>query len=64
MEENVESLCGKQAAWHKDVKGQVFAEDEEMTINQIRDKVQNMKKAWSEARKLRKQSGSGVHAED
>ena len=64
MEEDVESLHGKRAVWHKDVKAQVFAEDEEMTLIRIRDKAQNMKKAWSEARKLREQSGSGVRAED
>ncbi|KAF8421680.1 hypothetical protein EV426DRAFT_608723 [Tirmania nivea] len=64
MEENQESLRGKQAVWHKDVKAQVFAEDEEMTVTRIRDKAHNMKKAWSEARKLREQSGSGVRAED
>ncbi|KAF8424368.1 hypothetical protein EV426DRAFT_574030 [Tirmania nivea] len=64
MEDNQEKLRGKQAAWHKDVKEQVFAEDPDITVNRIRDKAQNMKKAWSDARKLREQSGSGVRAED
>ncbi|KAF8430147.1 hypothetical protein EV426DRAFT_708274 [Tirmania nivea] len=49
MEDNQEKLRGKQAAWHKDVKEQVFAEDPDIT---------------SDARKLREQSGSGVRAED
>ena len=26
----------RQAVWHMDVKAQVFAEDEEMTVNRIR----------------------------
>lgn len=64
MEEHQENLRGKQAAWHKDVKEQVFARDPEITVNRIKDKAQNMKKAWSDARKLREQSGSGVRAED
>ncbi|KAF8428737.1 hypothetical protein EV426DRAFT_711420 [Tirmania nivea] len=31
MEEHQENLRGKQAAWHKDVKEQVFAEDPDIT---------------------------------
>jgi len=64
MEENKESLKGKQATWHKDVKDQLFADQEEITVKRIREKVNNMKAAWRETRKLREQSGSGVKPED
>ena len=64
MVENPESLRGKQAGWHKDVKEQVFAQSSEITLNRIRDKAQNMKKAWIKARRLREELGSGARAED
>lgn len=64
MEENEESLRGRQAAWHKDVKDQVFADNEEITVKRIKEKVQNMRSSWKLARKLREQSGSGVKPED
>lgn len=64
MEENQQSLRGKQSVWHNDIKEQVFAEDEDITVKRIREKVQNMKNAWRSARKLWQQSGSGLRAED
>jgi len=35
MEENPEQLRGKQAVWHKDVKGHVFKNDEHVTVKRI-----------------------------
>lgn len=40
MEEHQEKLRGKQAAWHKDVNDQIFAEDEWITVKQNKEKVQ------------------------
>jgi len=57
MEENQQSLRGKQATWHKDVKEQIFAENEEITVKRIGEKVQNMKNSWRNARKIQEQSG-------
>ena len=38
MEENQEKLRGKQAAWHKDVKEEVFGDNDDMTVKRIREK--------------------------
>jgi len=64
MEENQQSLCGKQSVWHKDVKEQVFAKGGETTMKQIGEKVQNMENAWGGSHKLQDQSGEGVRSED
>jgi len=53
MEENQQALRGQQKKWHKDVKEEVFADDDSITLNRIRDKVANMKVAWSTAKKAR-----------
>ena len=63
MEENQQSLQGKASVWHKDVKEQVFAENEEITVKRIKEKAQNMKNAWRTARKIWEQSEFGAHAE-
>ena len=52
MEEHQGTLRGKQRTWHKDVKEQVFSENEEITVRRIGDKVSNMKNAWRNARKI------------
>jgi len=64
MEENQQSLRGKQTVWYKDVKEQVFGDNEDITVKRVGEKVQNMKNAWRNARKLQEQSGGGVRAED
>ncbi|KAF8436722.1 hypothetical protein BGX38DRAFT_1325945 [Terfezia claveryi] len=64
MEENQQSLRGKQSAWHKDIKEQIFGANEDITVKRIGEKVQNMKIAWRNARKLQEQSGEGVRSED
>ncbi|KAF8427469.1 hypothetical protein EV426DRAFT_699301 [Tirmania nivea] len=35
MEENQEALRGLQRKWHKDVKEEVFADNENITVNRI-----------------------------
>ena len=64
MEENQLKLRGKQSVWHKDLKEQVFATNSDITVKRIGEKVQNMKNAWRNARKVQDQSGSGVQPED
>jgi len=49
---------------HKDVKEEVFADDNSITLNRILDKVADMKVARSTAKKARDQSGWGLKAED
>ncbi|KAF8433060.1 hypothetical protein BGX38DRAFT_1276314 [Terfezia claveryi] len=39
MEDHQDKLCGKQAVWHKDVKDQVFGEDEWITVKRIKEKA-------------------------
>ncbi|KAF8430084.1 hypothetical protein EV426DRAFT_579674 [Tirmania nivea] len=63
MEENQEELRGKQITWHKLVKGQVFSNDEHITVKRITDKVTNLKRSWKEARAMQQRSGWGVKAE-
>jgi len=64
MEENEASLKRKQSVWHKQVKDQVFADHDEITLKRVKEKVQNMRAAWKEARKLGGGSGSGSKPED
>ena len=39
MEENQEALRGQQKKWHRDVNEEVFADDDSITLNRIRDKA-------------------------
>ena len=66
MEENPQDLKGKQIAWHKDVKDQVFSEpgDEHITVKKITEKASNMKRRWKEAKAMAELSGWGVRLED
>ncbi|KAF8439653.1 hypothetical protein BGX38DRAFT_1144655 [Terfezia claveryi] len=64
MEENQEVLQGLQRKWHKDIKEEVFADDENIIFNRIRDKVLNIKAAWSQAKKARDQSSWSLKPED
>ncbi|KAF8416376.1 hypothetical protein EV426DRAFT_721831 [Tirmania nivea] len=45
IEDNQEKLRGKQLAWHKNVKEEIFKDDDDMTIKRIREKAVNMKTA-------------------
>jgi len=40
-----EELRGKQIQWHKEVKEQVFADEEHIPIKRITEKMGNMRKA-------------------
>ena len=64
MEENRQDLKGKQIAWHKDVKDQVFADDEHIMVKKITEKANNMKRRWKEAKTMLELSGWGVRLED
>ncbi|KAF8417327.1 hypothetical protein EV426DRAFT_721276 [Tirmania nivea] len=64
MEENQEELRGKQITWHKLVKGQVFADEDHITVKRIMDKATNMKRSWKDARAMQQRSGWGVKPEN
>ncbi|RPB25363.1 hypothetical protein L211DRAFT_867338 [Terfezia boudieri ATCC MYA-4762] len=64
MEDNQEELRGKQITWHKLVKGQVFADEDHITVKRITDKSTNMKRSWKDARAMQQRSGWGVKPED
>ena len=52
MEENPDHLRGKQLAWYKLVKEEVFSEEEHITLKKISEKVNNMKKRWKQAKSI------------
>ena len=64
MEENLWDLKRKQLAWHKEVKDEVFAVHEHITIKKIGEKAGNMKKHQKQAKAKQDQSGWGVTLED
>ena len=64
MEDNQELLRGKQAAWHKDIKAQVFGNDNHITLKKIKEKAANMKRAWKDAKAMQELSGWGLKFED
>jgi len=43
IEEHEEYLRGKQSAWHKQVKEEVFSNHDHITVKRIADKTTNMK---------------------
>ena len=56
MEDNQELLRGKQRAWHKVAKDEVFANEVHITVKKITDKATNMKRVWKEAREMQQRS--------
>ena len=56
MDDNQLKLREKQSVWHKDLKEQVFATNADIMVKRIGEKVQNMKNAWRNARKLQDKS--------
>ena len=64
MEEHLEDLRGKQVTWHKDVKEQLFSNDNHITVRKITNKVANMKRAWRDARAMQDQSGWGLQEDE
>jgi len=53
MEGNQEQLRGKQIAWHKEVKEQIFGAEKHSTVKRIPEKMSNMKKIWKDASTIR-----------
>ncbi|KAF8457675.1 hypothetical protein BGX38DRAFT_1156646 [Terfezia claveryi] len=64
MEENPELLQGKQVTWHKELKQEVFPDEEHITVKKITDKATNMKRAWKEAKALQDSPGCELIAVD
>lgn len=64
MEENPELLQGKQVTWHKELKQEVFPDEEHITVKKITDKATNMKRAWKEAKALQDSTGCELIAVD
>ncbi|KAF8461924.1 hypothetical protein BDZ91DRAFT_736061 [Kalaharituber pfeilii] len=64
MEDNQEAIRGKQITWYKQVKEQVFAYEDHITVKKISDKMANAKRAWKEAKAILERSGWGMRPED
>ncbi|KAF8445291.1 hypothetical protein BGX38DRAFT_1331077 [Terfezia claveryi] len=63
MEDNQEKLRGKQSAWHKDVKEEIFKDDDDMTIKRIREKAVNIKTSWTKTKAVLVKTGWGLRPE-
>ena len=64
MEDHEEEIRGKQVQWHKEVKEQVFADEEHILVKRITEKMGNMRKAWKDAKAMQERSGWGVTSEE
>ena len=64
MEDNISCLDGKQLTWHKEVKEDLFPENDIITVKKINNKVNNMKKHWKDARAMAEHSGWGLQNQD
>jgi len=64
MEENSEELRGKQAKWHKDVKDELYANKDHITVKEIGDNAANRKKQWKEMKAMQEKSGWRVTEAD
>ena len=64
MEDHRRDLRGSRVAWHKNVKDQVFSNEEHITMEKIGEKVANMKLLWKDTRRIRDLSGWGDTSED
>jgi len=62
-EEHEEEIRGKQVQWHKEVKEQVFADEEHIPVKIMTEKMDNMRKAWKDAKAMQERSGWGVKPE-
>jgi len=49
MEDHREEIRGKQIQWHKEVKDQVFADQDHISVKRITEKMGNMRKSWKDA---------------
>lgn len=52
MERNLEDARGKQVAWHKSVKDEVFGNDKHITVKMISDKLTDLKNQWMAAKAM------------
>jgi len=64
MEDHEEEIRGKQVQWHKEVKEQVFADEEHILVKRITEKMDTMRKAWKDAKAMQERPGSGVKPEE
>ena len=64
MEDNPDDLLGKQSRWHRDMKDEVFPNDEHITTKKINDKISNMKRQWKEAKALQENTGWGIREDE
>jgi len=53
MEDHQEEIRGKEVQWHKEVKEQVFEDEEHIPVKRIIEKMGNMRKAWKGAKTFR-----------
>jgi len=52
MEENSEEWREKQVKWHKDVKDELYANKDHITVKKIGEKAANMKKQWKDMKAI------------
>ena len=67
MEENHELLRGRPSDWVIKVKESAFPDNAgfgHITLKKIKDKYNNMKKAWRDAKAIQERSGFGLREED
>lgn len=57
MEDHVDLTRGRQRDWHKLVKEAVFPSEDHISVNKIRDKTGNMRRAYNKAKQMQKLSG-------
>ena len=57
MEDNQDKLRSKQITWYKEVKEEAFADDDNITVKKISEKVSNMKRVWKDAKAMQARSG-------
>jgi len=60
MEDHEGEIRGKQVQWHREVKDQVFADEEHIPVKRISEKIGNMRKAWRDAKAMQERSEWGV----
>ena len=63
MEDNQEKVLGKQS-YFTDVKQEIFSNEDHVTTKRIRQKIVNMRTAWTKAKASQDQTGWGLNVED
>jgi len=59
MENHEEEIRGKQVQWHKEVKEEVFVDEEYIPVKRTTQKMGSMRKAWKGAKAGQEQERSG-----